>query len=50
MTQITRPVALQLLDLADAFAALNRMAEKKAAALRGRTMVNLFFENSTRTQ
>lgn len=50
VTQITRPVALQLLDLADAFAALNRMAEKKAAALRGRTMVNLFFENSTRTQ
>jgi aspartate carbamoyltransferase catalytic subunit len=39
-----------LLDLASAFADLNRQRDKRIELLRGRTLVNLFFENSTRTQ
>jgi aspartate carbamoyltransferase catalytic subunit len=39
-----------LLDLADHYVALNRSADKKAAVLKGRTLINLFFEASTRTQ
>ncbi|MFL5211035.1 MAG: aspartate carbamoyltransferase catalytic subunit [Microvirga sp.] len=39
-----------LLDLSGEFVDLNRQIEKKTAALRGRTLVNLFFEVSTRTQ
>ena len=39
-----------LLDLASAFADLNRQREKRIELLSGRTLVNLFFENSTRTQ
>ncbi len=47
---LSRPESEALLDLADAFVALSRAPEKKTTLLRGRTMVNLFFENSTRTQ
>jgi aspartate carbamoyltransferase catalytic subunit len=39
-----------LLDLAGEFVDLNRQIEKKRASLRGRTLINLFFESSTRTQ
>jgi aspartate carbamoyltransferase catalytic subunit len=39
-----------LLDLAEEYVALNRQVEKKRTALRGRTLINLFFEASTRTQ
>jgi aspartate carbamoyltransferase catalytic subunit len=39
-----------LLDLAEEFVELNRRIEKKTASLRGRTLINLFFEVSTRTQ
>ena len=39
-----------LLDLADEFADANRGAGKKRDVLRGRTLINLFFEASTRTQ
>jgi aspartate carbamoyltransferase catalytic subunit len=39
-----------LLDLAEEFVVLNRQIEKKRASLRGRTLINLFFESSTRTQ
>jgi aspartate carbamoyltransferase catalytic subunit len=39
-----------LLDLADSYVTLNRAADKKSAVLKGRTLINLFFENSTRTQ
>lgn len=44
------PSVLALLDLAEAFVALNRQDHKKLDLLKGRTLVNLFFENSTRTQ
>ncbi|MGE0629193.1 MAG: aspartate carbamoyltransferase catalytic subunit [Hyphomicrobiaceae bacterium] len=39
-----------LLDLADRCAELNRQVDKKRDILRGRTLINLFFEASTRTQ
>src|SRR5271169_4709772 len=39
-----------LLDLAETYVTLNRSAEKKTTVLRGRTLINLFFESSTRTQ
>ena len=39
-----------LLDLADDYVEVNRQIEKKRASLRGRTLINLFFEVSTRTQ
>lgn len=39
-----------LLDLAEEFVELNRQIEKKTASLRGRTLINMFFEASTRTQ
>ncbi|WP_424976396.1 aspartate carbamoyltransferase catalytic subunit [Dinoroseobacter sp. S124A] len=39
-----------LLDLADRYADLNRRKDKHADALRGLTQINMFFENSTRTQ
>ena len=39
-----------LLDLADTYVALNRSANKKTDLLKGRTLINLFFEASTRTQ
>ncbi len=40
---------LSLLDLADACVDLNRQSTKGLDLLRGRTVMNLFFENSTRT-
>jgi aspartate carbamoyltransferase catalytic subunit len=42
-------VTPQLLDLADAFVDFNRQSSKALDVLHGRTVVNLFFENSTRT-
>jgi aspartate carbamoyltransferase catalytic subunit len=39
-----------LLDLAETYVALNRGATKKTDLLKGRTLINLFFEASTRTQ
>ncbi|MBY6088989.1 MULTISPECIES: aspartate carbamoyltransferase catalytic subunit [Rhodobacterales] len=41
---------LSILDLADDYVALSRSREKHADALRGLTQINMFFENSTRTQ
>ena len=39
-----------LLDLAESYVEQNRKADKKTSILRGRTVINLFFENSTRTR
>ena len=39
-----------LLNLADQFVALGRRTNKKIDLLKGRTLINLFFEASTRTQ
>jgi len=40
----------QLLDRAESYIEQNRQADKKQSLLRGRTIINLFFENSTRTR
>lgn len=48
-TDLNPHAAAQLLDLADAFVELNRQSSKGVDMLRGHTVVNLFFENSTRT-
>lgn len=39
-----------LLDRADEMVSVSRQVEKKRSTLFGRTLINLFFENSTRTQ
>lgn len=41
---------LQILDLADSFLAINDRPIKKVPTLRGRTVLNVFLENSTRTR
>lgn len=40
----------QILDLAEGYIEKNRQVDKKHAILKGRTLINLFFENSTRTR
>ncbi|GAA0539172.1 aspartate carbamoyltransferase catalytic subunit [Rhizomicrobium palustre] len=66
MSQATQPILLSshllgieglsvgeitaLLDLAEDYVALGRSREKKSPILKGRTVINLFFEPSTRTQ
>ncbi len=47
---LSRDEIIGLLDLAEEFVELNRQIEKKPTSLRGRTLINLFFEASTRTQ
>ncbi|HEY4274805.1 MAG TPA: aspartate carbamoyltransferase catalytic subunit, partial [Rhizomicrobium sp.] len=39
-----------LIDLGESYVAQSRALDKKAALLKGRTLINLFFEASTRTQ
>jgi aspartate carbamoyltransferase catalytic subunit len=46
---LSREEILGLLDLAEDFVELNRQIDKKQVSLRGRTLINLFFEVSTRT-
>jgi aspartate carbamoyltransferase catalytic subunit len=50
IADLNRTEATALLDRADAFAPLLEEKIKKLDTLRGRTLINLFFENSTRTQ
>ena len=40
----------EILDLADSYVDLNRRSNKHSDVLAGRTQINMFFENSTRTQ
>jgi aspartate carbamoyltransferase catalytic subunit len=40
----------QILDCAEAYIDRNRAVDKKHSILKGRTLINLFFENSTRTR
>ena len=45
------PVAVtSLLDLAESYVLLNRSGKTQRDLLRGRTLINLFFEDSTRTR
>ena len=47
---IRRELLLEILDNAESFANMNEKAVKKVPLLRGKTIVNLFFEASTRTR
>jgi aspartate carbamoyltransferase catalytic subunit len=47
---LSRGEILSLLDLAEDAASVSRQIAKKRDDLRGRTLINLFFEASTRTQ
>ncbi len=44
------PEISQLLDLAESYVLLNRSGKTQRDLLRGRTLINLFFEDSTRTR
>ena len=46
---LNRTEIATLLGLAESYVALNREVAKKRDTLRGRTLINLFFESSTRT-
>lgn len=50
INDLNRLEALELLERAELFLPYTQAKEKKLATLQGRTLVNLFFENSTRTQ
>jgi aspartate carbamoyltransferase catalytic subunit len=47
---LPRELLLQILDTAESFAGINDQGVKKVPLLRGKTIVNLFFEASTRTR
>jgi aspartate carbamoyltransferase catalytic subunit len=48
--QLSREDIQRILDTAESFREVGTRVIKKVPALRGRTVVNLFFENSTRTR
>ena len=50
ISDLNRLEALELIERAEAFLPFTQAREKKLTTLKGRTLVNLFFENSTRTQ
>jgi aspartate carbamoyltransferase catalytic subunit len=47
---LDRDLLLRIMDLAESFATVTEQTVKKVPLLRGKTIVNLFFENSTRTR
>ena len=47
---INRETAERLLDLAESFLEVSRRPVRKVPALRGKTIINVFFEASTRTR
>lgn len=47
---LSRDDVYAILDCAKAYIARNRKTDKKHPILKGRTVINLFFENSTRTR
>src|SRR6185312_825666 len=47
---LAKPDAVQILDTAEEMSAVSLREVKKLPVLRGRTVVNLFFEDSTRTR
>jgi aspartate carbamoyltransferase catalytic subunit len=50
VSDLNRLQVMDLLALAETFVTLNRQQAKKLDLLKGLTLMNLFFENSTRTQ
>lgn len=47
---LSRDDIVSILDLAEQYVTLNRGSQKRSDALAGLTQINMFFENSTRTQ
>ncbi|MBT5267129.1 MAG: aspartate carbamoyltransferase catalytic subunit [Rhodospirillaceae bacterium] len=47
---LSRDDITQILDVSDGYAQTNRQADKNVDHMVGRTVINLFFENSTRTR
>lgn len=47
---LSREAAIEILDIAEGMAGVNGREIKKLPTLRGKTIVNLFFEDSTRTR
>ena len=47
---LSPPEIIHLLNLSDSYVELNRSSDKASKALETLTIVNLFFENSTRTR
>jgi len=50
MSQLSADDVIQVLDTANSFREVGTRVIKKVPALRGRSVVNLFYENSTRTR
>lgn len=49
-SDLSRTAAIEILDIAEGMADVNDREIKKLPTLRGKTVVNLFFEDSTRTR
>ena len=47
---LSKETLTEILDTAESFASMSEQQVKKVPLLRGKTIVNLFFENSTRTR
>ena len=47
---LKRPLLTEIMDRAEQFSSISLQQVKKVPLLRGKTIVNLFFENSTRTR
>ncbi|PCJ32563.1 MAG: aspartate carbamoyltransferase catalytic subunit [Gammaproteobacteria bacterium] len=47
---LKRPLLTEIMDRAEQFSSISHQQVKKVPLLRGKTIVNLFFENSTRTR
>jgi aspartate carbamoyltransferase catalytic subunit len=50
MSDLSREEIISILDTAASFREVNRRDIKKVPTLRGKTVINLFYENSTRTR
>ena len=49
-SDLSREDAIAILDAAETFFEISRRSVRKVPTLRGKTLINLFFENSTRTR
>jgi len=47
---LSKDILTEIMDVAESFSSVGHQAVKKVPVLRGKTIVNLFFENSTRTR
>ncbi len=47
---LSREVIVEILDLAESFISIGERQIRKVPLIRGKTLLNLFFEDSTRTR